>query len=249
MSFADHFSSHALAYAHYRPHYSEQLAQALASMCPQREQAWDCGCGSGQLALLLTKHFAQVQATDASSAQIEHARSHPRVCYSVAPAEASALPDHSMDLIAVAQAAHWFDLPRFYAEVRRVAKPGALVALITYNLVRVEPEIDACIDQFYYQVLGSHWPAERRMVETGYAELEFPFEELPSPQLALSAEWNLLQLIGYISTWSALRSLERQHGSLPFQQFSDQLATLWGDTKLTQHLHWPLSIRWGRVAG
>ena len=47
---------------------------------------------------------------------------HPRVEYRVATAEESGLESKSVDLITVAQALHWFDLERFEAEARRVAR-------------------------------------------------------------------------------------------------------------------------------
>ena len=72
-------------------------------------------------------------ATDASEEQIRHAQAHPRVEYRVAIAHASGLPPHSADLVTVAQALHWFDLPPFYAEVRRVLRPGGIVAAWCYG--------------------------------------------------------------------------------------------------------------------
>ena len=58
-------------------------------------------------------------------------KAHPRVEYRVAPAERSGLPDAAVDLVTLALAAHWFDLPRFYAEVRRVGRPRTAIALIS----------------------------------------------------------------------------------------------------------------------
>src|SRR5699024_2347975 len=109
----------------------------LAALAPARRLAWDCATGNGQAALPLAERFERVVATDASAAQIEHATPHPRVEYRVALAEASGLPDRVADLVTVAQAAHWLDLDRFYGEVRRVAAPGAALALWGYTLMHV----------------------------------------------------------------------------------------------------------------
>ncbi|WP_238147079.1 class I SAM-dependent methyltransferase [Rhizorhabdus dicambivorans] len=124
MSFKDHFSSHAAAYAAYRPTYPPELTAWLASTTADRGLALDVGCGSGQLTLQLTAHFDRVVATDPSAQQIANAVQHPRIDYRVAPAERSDLPDGAADLLTAAQAAHWFDLRAFFAEARRTLKPG-----------------------------------------------------------------------------------------------------------------------------
>ncbi len=161
-SFKDHFSATAAAYAAYRPIYPTALADFLAEIAPRSHLAWDAGCGSGQLSVLLADRFARVMATDASAEQIAHATPRPHVAYVVARAEACALAVGTVDVAVAAQAAHWLDLPAYYAEVRRVGRPGGVVALVTYGLVRVDHVVDPVIDHFYSQVLGSYWPPERR---------------------------------------------------------------------------------------
>ncbi len=65
--FKDHFSSRAADYAAYRPSYPPELVDYLADLCPATTLALDCGCGTGQLAVLLARRFEQVIATDASA--------------------------------------------------------------------------------------------------------------------------------------------------------------------------------------
>ena len=167
MVFKDHFSARSAEYAAYRPTYPRALVDYLAGLCERTEQALDAGCGTGQLAVLLADRFDHVIATDASAQQIEKAEAHERVEYRVAPAEQSGLTEQTVDLITAAQAAHWFDLPAFYAEARRVGKPGAILALVTYVVVQADPEIDPTIQHFYKDVVGPYWPPERRHVEEG----------------------------------------------------------------------------------
>jgi len=131
MSFKDHFSSHAAGYAAYRPTYPPELVTFLADTSPATSIAIDCGCGTGQLSIPLAGRFDRVVALDASAAQIASAPAHPRVEYRVAGADAIGEPDGSADLVTVAQAAHWFDLDRFYMEARRVLRRGGILALIT----------------------------------------------------------------------------------------------------------------------
>ncbi len=141
--FKDHFSEISAAYAAHRPSYPAALVDFLARLAPARRLAWDAGCGSGQLSVLLAGAFERVVATDASPEQIGRAASHARVEYRCARAEESGLPERVADLATAAQAAHWFDLPSYYAEVRRVVRPGGIVALISYGVVTVGADVDA----------------------------------------------------------------------------------------------------------
>ena len=138
MSFADHFSNVAASYAAYRPRYPEALVELLVARSPGRALAWDAGCGNGQLSVALARHFDSVIATDPARAQIDAAEANPRVEYRCEPAEQSTLVAGSADLAVAAQAAHWFDWPRYIAEVARVARPGALAALVGYGGLSVD---------------------------------------------------------------------------------------------------------------
>ena len=213
--FKDHFSAHASGYAAHRPSYPRSLIDLLASLAPSRARALDAGCGTGQLSVLLADAFAEVVATDASARQIAEATPHPNVSYRIARAEASGLADASVDLITVAQAAHWFDLEPFYAEVRRIARPRAVLALISYGVFAGEPDIDPVLQRFYHADTAPFWPPERRHVETGYRSLSFPFTELAAPDLAIEVRWRLPDLIGYVDTWSAVRAMETAVGPRP----------------------------------
>jgi SAM-dependent methyltransferase len=247
--FKDHFSSLAADYAAYRPTYPRALVDYLADLCPATNLALDSGCGTGQLAVLLTGRFEQVIATDASAKQIENAEPHERVTYWVAPAERSGLPNASFDLIVAAQAAHWFDLPAFYAEARRVGRPGAVLALVTYGVMRADEAIDPVIQDFYWNVIGQYWPPERRHVEEGYRSFDFPFEELNAPPMAIHVAWTLDDLIGYIDTWSAVRGAERALGRSPIGAFRRDLGAVWSDPVARRAIDFPLSLRVGRISG
>ena len=123
-SFKDHFSSHASGYAAYRPTYPQALIAFLADVAPRTELAIDCGCATGQLSVPLASRFSRVVAIDASASQIAAAQPHERVTYRVGTAEHTGASGHSVDILTVAQAAHWFALDGFYEEARRVVRPG-----------------------------------------------------------------------------------------------------------------------------
>lgn len=243
--FKDHFSERAAGYASYRPHYPPELAAWLASIAPRREVAWDVACGSGQLSTLLGDHFQTVVATDASAAQIGQAQPHANVEYRVEPAEATSLADDSIDLITVAQAAHWFNLPPFYREARRVGRPGAAIALVAYGIAHIDPEVDRVVDGFYSGDLEGFWPPERSHIETGYRDLEFPFARIDAPSFDMRVTWTADQMLGYIHTWSAVRAMEAKNGSAVTERFTGQLRQVWGpDARLVT---WPIVVLAGRV--
>jgi SAM-dependent methyltransferase len=246
-AFKDHFSHSAPSYAAYRPTYPSELVSFLANTASRNEFAWDCGCGSGQLSTLLAERFQRVYATDASAKQIENAVSHPQVQYACAPAESSGLGDSVADLIVAAQAAHWFDLPAFYREVRRVGRPGAAIALVSYGILKVDEPLDPVIARFYWDVIGAYWPPERKHVENGYRSLDFPFNEIEAPDLAISVSWTLSDFIGYVDTWSAVAAMERAMGGEPREQFNQELSKAWGPAEQKRTVRWPLSLRVGYV--
>jgi SAM-dependent methyltransferase len=246
--FADHFSSIAGQYAASRPTYPPELFDWLATVAPATGVAWDCAAGNGQATLELARRFDRVTATDASAAQLAQATAHPRVSYRVAPAEASGLPDGSADLITVAQALHWLDLPAFYVEVRRVLVPGGVLAVWCYGLLVLDdPVLDPAIQAFYHDVVGSFWAPERRLVETGYQTLAFPFEELAAPSFAMTLDWTLGELAAYVGTWSAVEAYRRARGQDPVPVLAAELAPAWGEAP-RRRVRWPLSLRVGRPA-
>lgn len=246
MGFKDHFSGHSMLYSRYRPTYPAALYRFLAEASPSRTLAWDCATGSGQAALGLAAHFERVIATDASAAQLKQAVPHQRVDYLVAPAERAPLGADSADLVTVAQALHWFDLDGFYREVRRVLKPGGVLAVWSYNLLECERAIDEVLSAFYAETVDPWWPPERVHIEQGYRDLPFPFIEEKNPAFAMQAEWSLPQLLGYLRTWSAVQRYQAERGSDPVTLIEPELAALWGDPEQRRTIRWPLSLRWGR---
>lgn len=247
--FKDHFSRDPGAYRRFRPGYPAALFSYLASLCPERERAWDCGCGSGQAALALAPLFGAVDATDPSAEQIAAAAAHPRIAYSVAPAEASGLAPAATDLIVAAQAAHWFDFDAFHAEVRRVAKPGGAIALIGYHRMCIGRDIDAVTEDFHRVTLAPFWPPERAHVDAAYRSIPFPFDEIDPPAFAVRISWPLAHLLGYIGTWSAVGRCRRETGADPLAPLAEALRARWGDPATPRAIAWPIHMRVGRVFG
>ncbi|HEY1772024.1 MAG TPA: class I SAM-dependent methyltransferase [Gammaproteobacteria bacterium] len=249
-TFKDHFSGHAADYSKYRPGaYPAGMFKALAALAPDRDCVWDCATGNGQAALGLAEFFDRVEATDASDRQIASAKPHPKIHYAVAPAEASGLPDTSVAIIAVAQALHWFDLPKFYAEARRVARPQGLLACSCYMRCMVDARVDEITEQLYTGILGdAYWPLERKHVERGYADLDFPFPEIELPRFNMEVQWSFEAYVGYLRSWSAAQNYIKKNGEDPLELVGDELLKAWGDPKTMRAVLWPMTIRAGYIS-
>lgn len=257
--FSDHFSAVAGPYARHRPDYPPALFDHLAQLCsgePRTLRAWDCATGSGQAAVALAGRLGRVLASDASPAQLAamHRGAPPkgapprgggRLLAFGCLAEDSALADASVDLITVAQALHWFDIEAFWAEVRRVLRPGGLVAVWCYQLLTVTPAVDRVVRRYYHRVVGPYWPPERRHVEAGYRGLPFPFEEEPWPAMEAVHRWRLEDLLGYLGTWSAAERYREARGEDPREEIAGELRRAWGEPR-QRPARFPLSGRIGR---
>jgi SAM-dependent methyltransferase len=244
MTFKDHFSRQAADYAKFRPGYPQELFDYLGRIAPSRQLAWDCGTGNGQAAVALASVFDRVIATDTSENQISNAQPHERVEYRVAPAENGGIKSATIDLIIVAQALHWFDLNHFYAEARRALKPNGILAASAYNLLRIEPAIDEVVNRYYFEVVGSFWPPERKLVEQ-FADLPFPFAEIETPPFEMIMQWHLEHLVGYLRSWSATQRFIAANDRDPLKEIDDNLQDAWGDAKQRRRVVWPLTLRVG----
>lgn len=247
-AFPDHFSGHADIYARYRPTYPAELFAWLAAQAPDRRRCWDCATGSGQAARSLRQHFDEVIATDASAAQLAAAPPTPGIVYRQALAEDSGLPDASVDLICAASAVHWFNHDPFYAEVRRVARPGAVVGVWTYDgTPRIDGQVCPVLDALSAS-LADDWPPEHVFVRGRYENLPFPFAPIPAPRFEAVARWSLAGLLGFIQSWSGYQRHIDRTGVQPLDAWEAPLARWWG-TEPTREVRWTLAMRVGRLPG
>jgi len=243
-AFHDLFSDRPAEYARYRPTYPAALFAWLAAEAHGGALAVDVATGNGQAALGLAPHFARVQGLDASATQLAAAASAPNVEYRCAPAEDTGLPAGAADLLTAAQALHWFDQPRFFAEAARVVRPGGLVAFWCYGMARITPAVDALVDRLYAGPVDGYWEPGRRLVEQGYRDVVAPpsLLEVAGPHFEMQLDWDLGHLVGYLGTWSATKAFIRENGRDPVAEIVPELAAAWGPSG-THRAHWPLSVR------
>ncbi|MGY3265947.1 methyltransferase domain-containing protein [Lysobacter sp. HA35] len=245
MSIKDHFSGVAQAYAAARPEYPAALFDAIAAHVPSHAHVWEPGCGSGQATRDLAARFAHVHATDPSAQQLaQHWANDPavdNVTLTVEPGEHTWMFDNSVDLVAVAQAMHWFDVPAFFAECNRVLRPGGVLAAWGYDDFDVPVGMESAVAAFRADI-ERDWPPERELVLRHYRDYDWPFEPLDVPPLQLAVDWNFDRLIGYMNSFSAVARHRERTGGDPVVRHRDVLRDAWGDPAAVRRITWPLFL-------
>ena len=250
MSVQDHFSGVAQAYAAARPGYPPALFDAIAAHVPATAHVWEPGCGSGQATRDLAERFAHVHATDPSATQIARHWANggaSNVTLTVEPGERTWLFDRSVDLVAVAHALHWFDVPAFFAECDRVLRPGGVLAAWGYDDFDVPTDMAAAIGPFRERIEGD-WPAQRAFIKRHYADFDWPFERLDAPSLTLSVDWPFERFVGYLSSFSAIVQRRARTGEDALALHHDALREAWGDPARMRTITWPLFLHLRRKA-
>ena len=241
----DRFSAQAADYARYRIDYPAELYDWLLPQVAARERAWDCATGNGQVAAVLAETFVRVDATDLSASQLAQAASRPNISYQTARAEHTPFPAQRFDLITVAQAVHWFDPEAYHAEVRRVARPGAVLAEWGYGLVEISPEIDPLIRHFYRDTMRPHWDVNRWHIDDEYARIPFPFAGVRRAHFTVRRHWSAEWFLQYLRTWSSVAKYQSERGEDAVHLIANALTQWWGTGE--REVSFPVFVRAGRV--
>lgn len=243
----DLFSRQSDLYAKYRPSYPKELYDHILSFVTEKNICWDCATGNGQAAVALADHFKKVVATDISAAQIEKAVRRQNIDYLVCPAESTPFDENSFDLVTVAQAYHWIKWDQFRKEVIRVCKPNAVIAVWTYySHTTGDHEIDKTVRDFYENVTKPYWDYERRYVEDHYETVEFDYKLLPVKDFESVLYWSRRDLIGYISTWSAIQKYIKVNGHSPVPLIKSKINRLWAENEVKKVV-FPIYLKLGRI--
>ena len=243
----DLFSRQTVSYARYRPTYPAELYEYILGHVRVKDSVWDCGTGNGQAAFVLADHFKKVKATDISEKQLAMAPLRENIDYIACTAELTPFSNDTFDLVTVAQAYHWFNFQAFENEARRVSKPGGIIAIWGYNLITTHNDkIDAVIYQFYHEIIGPYWDAERKFVEENYNTIPFPFSLISSRNFSIDNEWSKSDLIGYLNSWSAVQHFIAAKNFNPVDKFTGELAGYWPDDAM-QPISFPVFVKLGQV--
>ena len=240
----DNFSTKSANYKAYRPGYPTEIFDLIKENLTSFEKAWDCGTGNGQIANEIAAFFKQVEATDISRNQIANAVKKNNIHYSVQPAEETNFNNNVFDLVISAQAVHWFDFERFYAEIRRCLKPDGLVIIMGYGLFRSNSATNDVITKFYNETIGSYWDPERKYLDDKYQTIPFPFKEQKTLEFEQIYNWGIEHLLGYLRTWSAVKHYERENNQDPVSLIENDLRQSFGrKNKIT----FPIFVKMGKI--
>ncbi|KAL0543810.1 hypothetical protein IC582_018915 [Cucumis melo] len=255
------FIKQAKNYAEGRPSYPSKLFEYITSKTPFHDLVWDVGTGTGQAAQSLAAHYTTVIATDTSPKQLEYATKLPNVHYRQTPStmsieevEKMVAPPGTVDLVTVAQALHWFNLPSFYQNVRCVLKkPHGIIAAWCYSLPEVNNAIDTVLRRIYKTDFGPYWDAPRRLVDEEYKTIEFPFEavdgEEPITEFAAEKEMEFEEYLIYLRSWSSYQTAKDLGIELLSNEVVEELERAWNEdgVKGKKVAKFPIHLKIGRV--
>jgi ubiquinone/menaquinone biosynthesis C-methylase UbiE len=242
----DYFSKQSDFYAKYRPTYPEELFKHLVTLCSEKELAWDCATGNGQAAVSLSNYFKKVIATDFSANQLGNAVQKQNIIYKNEKAEEPSIESNTVDLVTVATAVHWFNIPKFYEQVDRVLKPKGVLAVWSYGGCSVSPELDKVLDYFNFEFLDGYWPPETWMNwKDKYRSLPFPYSLMETPKFIASREYNFDDLLNYIFSWSGTQQYIKKEGKNPIDLISDKLKVAWGNPAECRLVSWDIFVKCG----
>ena len=243
----DLFSKQSDLYARYRPGYPKELYDHILSFVKNKNIAWDCATGNGQAEVVLADHFKKIIATDISPEQIEKAKAKDNIEYLVCPAESTPFDENTFDLVTVAQAYHWIKWDEFKDEVTRVCKPGAIIAVwVYYAHTTGDKKVDDAVHDFYEDITRSYWDYERKFVDDMYSTVEFDYELLPPKIFETILEWQREDLVGYISSWSAIQKYIKVNGHSPVPLIEKAINELWPEGEIKK-VTFPIYLKSGRV--
>lgn len=258
---AELFLEQGKQYSEGRPSYPPQLFDFIASKTPLRDLVWDAGTGSGQATVSLAEKYKQVVGTDTSPNQLRFAPDLPNVRYVCTPAnmsisdlEAHIGPESSADLVTVAQALHWFDLPSFYRIARWILKkPDGVIAAWCYHLPEVSGPVDSVFEK-YYANSGPFWDPARKLVDDRYGTIDFPFEAVEGCEhngpFEFKAErsMEMEDYFTYLRSSSAYQTAKRRGVELLGSDVMDDFRRAWNEDGQNQKIvSFPVFLRIGKV--
>ncbi|KAJ9695431.1 hypothetical protein PVL29_010746 [Vitis rotundifolia] len=258
---AELFTEQAKQYSEARPSYPPELFQFIASKTPARDLVWDVGTGSGQAAVSLAGIYKNVVGTDTSQNQLEFAAKLPNIRYqytspvmTIADLQGSVAAQSSVDLVTIAQAMHWFDLPKFYQQVEWVLKkPHGVIAAWCYTVPEVNESVDLVFEKFYADS-NPYWDPARDLVNDKYRSIEFPFKPVDGEddtgpfRFKTERIMDLEAYFTYIRSWSSYQTAKKEGVELLRNDVIEDFERAWNeDGKSKKVVTHPIYLRIGKV--
>jgi len=222
------FESESIAemYGKYRPGPPQAITDKIMDylkeeMEPPYRQCLDVGCGSGQSTQIFAPFFSRVIGQDVSHQQVKVAttkNTHQHVEYRVGAAEHLQADDQSCELVCAGSAAHWFDLPQFFAEAERVLVPRGAICLFGYGIPwPVVGGHEEQLQDLVYQVrekLERYWDPRVQIADERYSAIVLPFDVAKHQRdesIYHDREGTLSDVAGYIKSWSAFDKFKKEN--------------------------------------
>ncbi len=220
-------------YAQSRPRYPRHFYEYLTGLTEAHSRLWDSACGNGQVAIDLADRFDEVYATDISENQIRNSFRHPKIKYFVLPSEKTPFPADFFDMICVAQALHWFNIPEFFTEAGRVLKAGGILAVFGYGFFSIDEETDLIIRDYFMTPIDEFWSERNQLIFSGFKGIDFPFLPVDTPPFTMDQKWSLNELLSFLDTWSAAKRYNETHHENIVDTLNSRLLPVWqpGETR------------------
>jgi hypothetical protein len=241
------FSRQGKEYRTSRPAYPSALFEYLISLCRERQMAWDCATGNGQVAIELAKFFNQVIATDISKNQICSAVPASNIEYRICKAEKCSLDNETIDFIAVGQGASWLNMEEFYIEVKRIARKDCILALFGFREIAVDEGINSMVDYYLQELVGKDWPGGKELNDSQYQNLPFPFDEIISPKFKIEIAWTADEALRLLDSYSGGQTYFERTGLKASSKIKDDFIRAWGGCGVRRKIAIPIYMRVGKV--
>ncbi|ESR34519.1 hypothetical protein CICLE_v10006581mg [Citrus x clementina] len=243
------FIKQAKQYTEGRPSYPAELFQFIASKTPDHDLVWDVGTGSGQAAKPLAKIYKN----------LEFAIKLPNIRYQLTPPtmyitelEQNVATQSSVDLVTIAAALHWFDLPQFYKQVKWVLKkPNGVIAAWTYTMPGINESVGAVFKPFDTVDCEPFWEPQRKLVDNKYMSIDFPFEPVdgvdntgPFDQFVLEKVMDLDDYFTFIRSCSGYQTAKDKGVELLTDNVMDNFKVAWNEDGQSQKVaRFPIYLR------
>jgi len=114
-----------------------------------------------------------------------------------------------------------------------------------YDRTAIE-KVEPVVHDFYKNIAGPYWDDERKYVDKKYTTVDFDFELLPVKEFKTVLLWQRENLLGYISTWSAVQKYIKANGRSPLPIIEAEIKKLWPEDEIKEVV-FPVYLKLGRV--
>lgn len=212
------------------------------------------------LELQLAEIYKNVVGTDTSQTQLDFAPKLPNIRYRQTSPDMttsdlqSIAAQSSVDVVTIAQALHWINLPKFYQQVEWVLKKShGVIAAWCYTVPEVNVPVDSVFGRFYADS-KPYWDAARDLVDDKYRSIGFPFQPVDGEdgtgpiRFKTERSMDLEAFFTYIRSWSSYQTARNKGVELLTDNVMKEFERAWNeDGKGEKVVTYPIYLRIGKV--